>query len=50
MQVLLHTGVEHPNTLWIAVAAVLSFVLGVGAGAYGRRLAAAVRAPFEDGS
>lgn len=39
MEILLHSGLEHPNTLWIAVAAVVAFVLGVGA-AYGRTLVA----------
>jgi len=33
MEMLLHSGIEHPNTLWIAVAAVVTFVLGVGVGA-----------------
>lgn len=32
---LLHAGHEHPATLWIAVSAVISFVLGVGVGAFG---------------
>ncbi|WP_200840189.1 hypothetical protein [Halorubrum sp. JWXQ-INN 858] len=31
---LLHAGHEHPSTLWIGVAAVVSFVLGVGIGAF----------------
>lgn len=31
---LLHAGHEHPSMWWVAVAAVLSFVLGVGVGAY----------------
>ena len=44
MEILLHSGLEHPNVLWIAVAAVLSFVLGVAAVTYGRRLTA----PFRD--
>ncbi|GAA0517747.1 hypothetical protein SAMN04488066_12810 [Halorubrum aquaticum] len=35
MEILLHTGHEHPELLWIAVSAVASFVLGVGVGAYG---------------
>lgn len=34
MEILLHSGVEHPNTLWIAVTAVVTFALGVGVGAY----------------
>jgi len=44
MEILLHSGLEHPNTLWIAIAAVTSFVLGVISATYGRRLAA----PFRD--
>lgn len=44
MEILLHSGLEHPNTLWIAIAAVLSFALGAASIAYGRRLAA----PFRD--
>lgn len=43
MHVLLHSGLEHPNTLWIAVTAVAAFVLGVGAALYRRRLASTVR-------
>ncbi|WP_198530013.1 hypothetical protein [Halorubrum aethiopicum] len=35
MEILLHTGHEHPELLWIAVSAVASFALGVGVGAYG---------------
>jgi len=38
MEVLLHSGIEHPNALWIAIAAVAAFVLGVGVGAYGDTL------------
>lgn len=36
MEMLLHSGVEHPNTLWIAVTAILTFALGVGVGVYSR--------------
>lgn len=35
MEILLHTGHEHPELLWIAVSAVASFTIGVGVGAYG---------------
>ena len=35
MEILLHTGHEHPELLWIAVSAVAAFALGVGVGAYG---------------
>lgn len=34
MDVILHTGVEHPNLLWIIAAAVISFAAGTGFGAY----------------
>lgn len=36
MELLLHSGIEHPNTLWIAVSATIAFGLGLGIGAYGR--------------
>ncbi|GAB7009833.1 hypothetical protein [Halorubrum trueperi] len=44
MEILLHSGLEHPNTLWIAVSAIVAFVFGVVAGAYGRN----VTNPFRD--
>ncbi|WP_186313432.1 hypothetical protein [Halorubrum salsamenti] len=44
MEILLHSGLEHPNTLWIAAAAIVSFVLGVVSATYGQRVAA----PFRD--
>ena len=44
MEILLHSGLEHPNALWIAAAAVVSFVLGVVSVTCRRRLAA----PFQD--
>ncbi|WP_281195989.1 hypothetical protein [Halorubrum sp. F4] len=44
MEILLHTGHEHPELLWIAVSAVASFVLGVGVGAYGLGVRGADRA------
>lgn len=34
MELLLHSGIEHPNTLWIAITAVVTFALGIGVGAY----------------
>ncbi|GEM_PF-352896 len=34
-ETLLHAGHEHPNALWLAATAVLSFAAGVGVGAYG---------------
>ncbi|WP_435094949.1 hypothetical protein [Halorubrum sp. N11] len=40
MEILLHSGLEHPNTLWIAAAAVVSFIFGIVSVTYGRRLAA----------
>ena len=38
MEILLHSGLEHPNTLWIAVSAIIAFVFGVGVGTYRRAL------------
>lgn len=34
MDVLLHTGTEHPETSWILFTAVLSFLAGLGVGLY----------------
>lgn len=48
MELLLHSGLEHPNTLWIAVAGVVAFVIGVVSATYGRRLAAPVREAAEE--
>jgi uncharacterized protein YdaL len=48
MEILLHSGLEHPNTLWIAIAAVASFVLGVVAATYGRRLVSPFRGAVEE--
>jgi hypothetical protein len=31
---LLHTGVEHPDLLWILAAAVLAFAIGITVGGY----------------
>jgi hypothetical protein len=31
---LLHTGVEHPDLLWILAAAVVSFAIGITVGGY----------------
>lgn len=33
LDVLLHTGTEHPDMLWVAVPSILSFAAGVGIGA-----------------
>lgn len=44
METLLHSGLEHPNTLWIAVSAVVAFVLGVGVSLYRSGLTSALRA------
>ncbi|WP_418283723.1 hypothetical protein [Halorubrum sp. DTA46] len=38
MEILLHSGLEHPSTLWIAVSAIIAFVLGIGVSTYGRAL------------
>lgn len=48
MEILLHSGIEHPNTLWIAVTAVISFVLGVGVGSYNQTIAAWFGATADD--
>lgn len=37
MSALLHLGLEHPSTLWIAVASVLAFVAGLGINLYRTR-------------
>jgi len=34
MSVLLHTGAEHPNLLWIGIVAIFTFITGAGAGIY----------------
>lgn len=44
MEILLHSGLEHPNTLWIAVGVVVAFVFGVAAGVYRR----SITNPFSD--
>ena len=41
--VLLHTGTEHPNLVWILVPSLLSFAAGLGLGAYSDRLRRWVR-------
>ncbi|CDK40026.1 hypothetical protein DM2_2879 [Halorubrum sp. DM2] len=33
---LLHSGTEHPDTLWIALTGVVAFALGVAVGRCGR--------------
>ena len=43
MEILLHSGLEHPNTLWITVSAVVAFVLGIGVGAARVGLGSALR-------
>jgi hypothetical protein len=30
LELLLHTGIDHPNVLWIVVPALVSFAAGVG--------------------
>ena len=37
MPALLHLGLEHPSTLWIAVASVLAFVAGLAINLYRTR-------------
>jgi len=34
MSVILHTGIEHPNLLWIVLTAILTFTVGAGTGIY----------------
>ena len=41
--VILHTGTEHPNLVWILVPSLLSFAAGLGLGAYSERLRSLVR-------
>ncbi|MDZ5812312.1 hypothetical protein U4E84_13265 [Halorubrum sp. AD140] len=48
MEILLHSGLDHPNTLWIAVAAVVAFALGVGVGAFRPRIESAIRDATEE--
>ncbi len=43
METLLHSGLEHPNTLWIAVSAVVAFALGVGVSVYRAGVTATLR-------
>jgi hypothetical protein len=43
MEILLHSGLEHPNTLWIAVSAVVAFALGAGVSVYRPGPASALR-------
>lgn len=38
LEVLLHTGVQHPDLLWILVPSFLSFVAGLGLGSVSDRL------------
>ncbi|MFC7325693.1 hypothetical protein ACFQMF_14040 [Halorubrum rutilum] len=48
METLFHAGLEHPNTLWIAVSAVVAFALGVGVGAARLGLGSALRDAVDD--
>lgn len=46
----LHTGLEHPNLLWIVVASSLSFLAGLGVGGYLKRTRIGGRDPEASGS
>lgn len=35
--VLIHTGSEHPDLLWVVLPAFITFVLGIGVGLFTRR-------------
>ncbi len=35
--VLIHTGSEHPDLLWVLLPAFITFVLGIGIGLFTRR-------------
>ncbi|WP_276254595.1 hypothetical protein [Halomontanus rarus] len=35
--VLIHTGSEHPDLLWVLLPAFVTFVLGIGVGLFTRR-------------
>lgn len=35
--VLIHTGSEHPDLLWVLLPAFITFVLGIGVGLFTRR-------------
>ncbi|ELZ37980.1 hypothetical protein [Halorubrum tebenquichense] len=46
---LLHTGTEHPDALWIALTGVVAFALGVAVGVYGRSMPRPVGSSVGDG-
>jgi demethoxyubiquinone hydroxylase (CLK1/Coq7/Cat5 family) len=48
MELLLHSGIEHPNTLWVAISATIAFALGLGVGAYGRAVSARFTETIEE--
>ncbi|MCU4744738.1 hypothetical protein OB955_18230 [Halobacteria archaeon AArc-m2/3/4] len=35
--VLIHTGAEHPNLVWVLLPAFITFVLGIGVGVFATR-------------
>ncbi|SEW28103.1 hypothetical protein [Natrinema salifodinae] len=41
--VVLHTGAEHPDLLWVLVPSFLSFLAGLGAATYADRVRAWLR-------
>ncbi|MFP8891528.1 hypothetical protein ACLI4U_17430 [Natrialbaceae archaeon A-CW2] len=38
IDIVAHTGTEHPNLLWVAAPSLLAFVLGLGIGSYSDRI------------
>lgn len=38
LEIVLHTGTEHPNLLWIFIPSILSFLTGLGFGVRSDRL------------
>ncbi|NUB90769.1 hypothetical protein HTZ84_14010 [Haloterrigena sp. SYSU A558-1] len=43
LDIALHTGTEHPDLLWILVPSLLTFISGLGLGAYSDRIRARSR-------
>lgn len=38
LDVVLHTGLEHPNAWWVLIPSILSFVAGLGTGMFSDRV------------
>lgn len=47
IDILLHTGSEHPDLLWILIPSILSFIAGLGVLAYADRIRNWVRPKSE---